>query len=108
MAFNDFDLKTAVRTFELVEDRDSDLFAAVEPIEPNPYLVEWLAEFAPLALGINTEKGRSEYIITPVLAEAKRRVGAPANVLCGVALDVDRARGLSGFCDYLISRSDEI
>ena len=108
MAYSDFDLKTAVRTFELIENRDVDLFAAVEPVEPNPYLVDWLAEFGPVALGINTEMARSSYIITPILSESIRRAGPPAKVLPGVGFDVDRAQGLTGFCDYLISRSDEI
>jgi hypothetical protein len=107
MAYSDFDLKTALRTFGLVEERDRDLFAAVEPIEPSPYLSDWLAEFAPVALGMNTEKGRSESIITPILGEAKRRAGLPVNFLSGVAFDVDRAQGLMGFCDYLIARSAE-
>ena len=107
MAYGDFDLKTALRTFELVEERDADLFAAVKPIEPGSHLVEWLAEFAPVALGINTEMARSVYIIAPILAEAVRRAGPPATALPGVAFDVDRARGLSGFCDYLIARSPE-
>lgn len=107
MAYGDFNLKTAVRTFDLTEDQDADLFASVEPIEPGAYLVDWLAEFAPVALGVNSEKARSEYILIPILAEAKRRAGPPVNVLPGVAFDVDRASGLSGFCDFLIARSVE-
>jgi hypothetical protein len=107
MSYSDFDLKTALRTFGLVEERDRDLFAAVEPIEPTPYLVDWLAEFGPVALGMNTEKGKSESIITPILFEAKRRSDLVANVLSGVAFEVDRAQGLVGFCDYLIARSAE-
>ena len=107
MAYSDFDLKTAVRAFDLIEDADADLFAAVEPLEPNPYLVGWLAEFAPVALGVNTEMARSNYIITPILVESIRRAGPSANVLPGVGFDVDRAQGLTGFCDYLISRSAE-
>jgi hypothetical protein len=108
MAYNDFDLKTAYRTFGLVEDHNTNLFKNVETIEPNPYLAEWLAEFAPIALGMNTEKARSEYVILPILAEAKRRAGLPANVHSGVAFDVDRSNGLAGFCDFLIARSDEM
>jgi hypothetical protein len=108
MAYSDFDLKTAVRTFGLILERDFDLFAAVEPIEPTPYLVDWLAEFGRVALGINTEMAKSIYIIGPLLAEAVRRAGPPANALAGVGFDVDRAQGLTGFCDYLIARSAEI
>ena len=108
MSYSDFDLKTAVRKFGLTEERSIDLFEAVAPVEPSPNLSEWLAEFGPVALGMNTEKGRSESIITPILAEAKRRVDLPSNFLSGVAFDVDRDLGLTGFCDFLIARSAEI
>jgi hypothetical protein len=107
MSFSDFDLRRAVETFGLQEDRDTNLFAAVEPLAPTEFVMAWLEEFAPVALGINSEKARSEFIITPILAEARRRTKGPANVLPGVTLDVDRQRGLSGFCDFVIARSAE-
>jgi hypothetical protein len=107
MSFSDFDLRRAVDTFGLEEDRDSDLFATVAPLAPSEFLRTWLEEFAPVALGINTEKARSEFIIAPVLAEARRRAVGPANLLPGVTLDVDRERGLSGICDFIITRSGE-
>jgi hypothetical protein len=107
MAYSDFDLKTAVHTFGLTENRNSDLFAAVAPLEPSEYLRGLLADFAPIALGLNTEKARSVYIIAPLLMEAQRRAETTFNVLPGVALDVDKARGLTGYCDYLIARSPE-
>ena len=44
MAYSDFDLKTAVATFGLTEDRRTDLFAGVSPIEPGDYLRRWLEE----------------------------------------------------------------
>jgi hypothetical protein len=108
MAFSDFDLKTAVHRFALTEDRDTDLFAAVEPLEPSAFLRVWLDTFAPVALGVNSEKARSEFIIAPMLAETKLRAGPGVNVLPGVTLEVDKAQGLAGFCDFLIARSPEI
>jgi hypothetical protein len=108
MAYSDFDLKTAVETFSLVEERNLDLFKAIEPVTPSPILSGLLDEFTPIALAINTEKARSEFLIAPILVEVKRRSTPPVNVLPGVALDVDRSRGLTGYCDYLIARSDEI
>lgn len=107
MSFSDFDLRRAVETFGLQEDRDSDLFAAVEPLAPSEFVRVWLDEFAPVALGVNSEKARSEFIIAPVLAEARRRAVGPANVLPGITLEVDRERGLTGFCDFVIARSAE-
>jgi hypothetical protein len=108
MAFSDFDLKTAVQTFALTEDRDTDLFAGVEPLEPSDFLRVWLETFAPVALGVNSEKARSEFIIAPMLAETKLRAGNAVNVLPGVTFEVDKGRGLAGFCDFLIARSPEI
>jgi hypothetical protein len=107
MAFADFQLKTAVKAFDLSEERGTDLFRDVEPIEPSEHLRGWLAEFAPVALGINTEQARREYIIAPILAESKRRSRVEINVLPGVMFTVDTARGLTGYCDYLIARSPE-
>ena len=108
MAYGDFDLKTAVNTFGLTEDRDTDVFAVVEPLEPSEFLRVWLDEFAPVALGVNSEKARSEFIIAPMLAETRRRVGPSVNVLPGVTFDVDKERGLVGSCDFLITKSPEI
>jgi hypothetical protein len=107
MAFSDFDLRRAVDTFGLQEERDTDLFGDVPALTPSAFVRVWLDEFAPVALGVNSERARSEFIIAPVLAEARRRAVGPANVLPGITLDVDRARGLSGNCDYIISRSPE-
>ena len=108
MAFSDFDLKTAVQTFALSEEGNVDLFAAVPPLEPSAFLRIWLDTFARVALGVNSEKARSEFIIAPVLADAKLRVGDAVNVLPGVTFEVDKARGLTGFCDFLLVRSSEI
>jgi hypothetical protein len=107
MAFSDFDLKTAVQKFALTEVRDLDLFRDVEALEPSEFLRVWLDKFAPVALGVNSERARSEYIIAPMLAETKLRVGPSVNVLAGVAFEVDKGQGLAGFCDYLLVRSPE-
>jgi hypothetical protein len=107
MAFADFQLETAVKAFNLSEESKTDLFRHVEPIEPSEYLRGWLAVFAPVAVGINTEQARREYIIAPILAEAKLKSRVEINVLPGVLLSVDTAKGLTGYCDYLIARSPE-
>ena len=108
MAFSDFDLRTAVHQFGLREKRDAALFRNVVPLGPSDFLRQWLDEFAPVALGVNTEKARSEFIIAPVLAEAEHRAAGPVNVLSGIAIDADRERGLTGFCDFVIARSARV
>jgi hypothetical protein len=108
VAFSDFDLRTAVTKFALTVERETDLFAAVEPLSPSDFLQPWLEKLAPIALALNSERARSEYIIAPVLVEVKLRLGSAVNVFPGVTLEVDKAQGLAGYCDYLISRSPEI
>src|SRR5262249_14388185 len=103
-----FDLKTAAQTFDLTKNESMDLFSHVEPIAPGDILRAWLAEFAPIAAGVNTEMARREVIITPILAEAKRRSRVPITFFPGVALTADAARGRSGVGDCLIARSPEI
>ncbi len=107
MAFSDFDLRGALQAFGLTEVRDIDLFADVPHLEPSSFLTVWIDEFAPVAVGVNSEKARSEFIIAPFLAEARRRSPRAINVLPGITLDVDRARGLNGVCDFVIARSAE-
>jgi hypothetical protein len=107
MAFADFDLRRAVEKFHLEEDREADLFPGVAPLELTGFLRVWLDEFAPVALGVNSDQARSAFIITPLLAEAKRRAGRESNVLPGVRLDVNPMQGLDGACDFILTRSAE-
>jgi hypothetical protein len=107
MAYSDFDLRKTLADFALSSTEDLDLHANVAPIEPSENLGAWLDEFAPAALGIGSERGRSEAIIFPILAEAKRRSRGPVTVAAGVTFDVDKQRGLAGVCDYLLTRGIE-
>ncbi|MGL4424504.1 MAG: hypothetical protein ACRCZF_27870, partial [Gemmataceae bacterium] len=107
MAYSDFDLRTALRTFGLNQQHTRDLFARVPPIVPSCGLTTWLDEFVPVATGINNEQARREFIIAPVLVEAHRRSTVPVTLLPGASLDVDRERGLTGYCDYLITRGKQ-
>lgn len=106
MAYSDFDLKKAVTELGLTRG-DEDLFPTVAPVEPSPFLRDWLAEFGTVALNMGSEFGRRESIIFPVLAEAKRHTPPPVTIAQSVAFEVDRSRGLTGLCDYLITRSPE-
>jgi hypothetical protein len=108
MAYADFDLRTAVQKFELTTIENIDLFAGVEPVEPSDSVKGFLAEFSPYAMGINSEQARREFIISPILTEAKRRSKVEISLLPGVTLSVDPSRGLTGSCDYLIARSTEL
>ncbi len=107
MAYSDFDLKKVRNDFGLQIDEQSDLFAAVLPVQPGPTLANTLAETAQLAIAINSEKARSELIIAPVLLEIWRQAHAQISLFSGTEFTVDVERGLTGYCDYILSRSRE-
>jgi len=66
-----------------------------------------LQETLPLALAINTEKARSELLISPVLVELRKMFERKISLFSGVDFNVDETKDLSGFCDFLISSSSK-
>jgi hypothetical protein len=107
MAYSDFDLKKVRTDFGIQIDEQPDLFTDVSPAQPSATLARALAETAHLAIAINTEKARSELLITPVLLEIWRQAHAQISLFSGIEFTVDEARGLTGYCDYILSRSKE-
>jgi len=103
MAFSDFTLQTAVRSFGLSVDTSGDLFSNVPPVAVGEATATLLRENAPLALSVGTEKARSEMLIAPLLAEVWRRTAHRVGVFSGVALDFDAAAGLTGVCDFVLA-----
>lgn len=107
MAYSDFTLAKAVKTFGLTTSEKVDIFAGVPELPSSSYLEETLQYNIPLALAINTEKSRSEMIIAPILIELKKRLPQPISLFSGVDFTVDATQGLNGTCDFLIGRSPE-
>ncbi len=107
MAYSDFNLRTAREKFGLSLCEDTDLHGAIEEVEVSPRLREFLEKWSPAAVAMNTEKARSEMIIAPILMEAVEASGHRFNLFSGLSLDVDKDRGLTGVCDYLLALSPE-
>jgi hypothetical protein len=107
MAYSDFSLTKFRKNFNITIDEEADLFATVEPIEISEKLTNTLEETTELALAINTEKARSEMIITPILLEVRRKANYQISLFSGTDFNVDVERGLNGYCDFVISRSRE-
>ena len=109
MAYSDFKTLSKVTTaFELAVDDTQHLFTELEPIEPSDYLKRTLDEYLPLANAINTEKARSELIISPVLLEVRRIFDFQVGFFSGTDFTVDPEVGLNGYCDYILTASREI
>jgi hypothetical protein len=71
----------------------------------SPLLQMLLEENVPLALAINTEKARSELIVTPILLEVWRLMRREISLFSGIEFNVAPDRGLNGVCDFILSRS---
>jgi hypothetical protein len=100
MAYSDFVLISELEdTFGIVQRRKN-LFPNPEPLQPSDRLL-WDLEDAHL-VPINTEKAKSEHLIVPVLKEILRK-NRNFSYFSGFLFDVDKARGLSGYCDYIFS-----
>ena len=108
MAYGDFDLRKVTTDFGLVCEQDTDLFADAAPVPPSDELRKWLDRFAALALGLGSDLARAAYLLGPIFGEVMRRASSPVLVFPGITLDVDKNRGLTGTCDYLMTRAREL
>lgn len=107
MPYSQFSIEQIKTTFGITLTRTVDLFADIPEIAPSSFLKETLQFNLPLALEINSEKARSELIVAPILVEIKKMLPERMSLFSGREFNVDAARGLSGYCDFLISRSPE-
>jgi hypothetical protein len=108
MPYSDFSLEKVKRTFQLTTSETVDLFGDVPELEGSALLTEILRYNVPLALASNSEKARSEMIISPILIDLRRQLKERINLFSGIEFDVDSERGLNGICDFIISYSPEI
>jgi len=84
---------------------EADLFSHVAAVALRDEFVGTLTEGTNLALAVNTEKAKSEFIIAPLLLELRRSLGDRFGLFSGVELAVDPDRGLNGVCDFIITKS---
>jgi len=107
MSYSDFDLKTVKQNLSVHLIEQENLFASIESVALSSVLKEILAENIPLAGAINTEKARSELIISPLLVELRKILKHKISLFSGIEFTVDKEKGLNGFCDFIISASHE-
>jgi hypothetical protein len=107
MAYSDFNLRRVKEELGIEIVEKLGLFEHLQSIEPSQRLLEILEESVPLALAINTEKARSELILSNVFLELRRLFERKISFFSGIEFNVDRDKGLNGFCDFIISLSPE-
>ncbi len=61
------------------------------------------AKLEPLA----TEKAKSELIVVPIIKELRRNNVNKFSAFSGYSFEVDKAKGLTGFCDFILTCSPE-
>jgi len=83
------------------------IFDQIPESEYSDFLGQTLQYNIALALAINTEKARSELIVTPILVELRKHFNYQISFFSGKEFNIDPEKGLNGFCDFLISRSPE-
>jgi hypothetical protein len=107
MSYSEFKLETFIKDFNLTLREVSDLFVNAPEVKASDYLTLTIHQNLNLAVAMNTEKARSEMIISPILLEVRRRMQDKISLFSGVDFTVDPAKGLNGVCDFLISYSSE-
>jgi hypothetical protein len=104
MAFRDFGFPEVLRDLALTL-AEANLYDAIPPLDSTPEFAARMRTNVRLALAVNTEKARSEFIIAPVLLELRQLLGESFGLFSGIEFDVDSERGLNGFCDFILTRS---
>ena len=107
MAYNKFTIEKLQDEFGIKIRTVESLFAdKIVPLKASSLLQETLKENVPLALAVNTEKARSEFVVAPLLVELRRQLKT-ISLFSGTELNVDKLRGLNGHCDFIISLDEE-
>jgi hypothetical protein len=107
MSYSNFTVEEVRDKFTL-NVRYSGFFPELEPILPSEYLNLALSKGLTYQIK-GSEKARSEFIIAPILLELRDLSNSSVSIFSGEEFTVDRELGLSGICDFLISRTaDEL
>ena len=107
MPYSNFSLSRVKKEFGITTYEAKDIFAAVPELPCTQHLTDTLNYHVPIALASNSEKARSEMIITPILMELRKQLNEQINLFSGVEFNVDNSRELNGVCDFIVTKSDE-
>lgn len=105
MAYSDFTLTKLRKQFGLEQNKIK-LFDHVSDIQPSAHLIFDIQEG--LEMPKNTEKARSENLVSPILKEIFRRNKKKLTLFPGYGLNVDSDKGLNGNCDCIIAGRADI
>ena len=104
MAYNNFSLQDTIGQFDL-NLVESAFCESLPPVSPKSEFLNIFEQYLPLAQRAKSEKAKSELLVSPILVELLRLTDHRVQLFSGEEFNVDRERGLNGFCDFLLSRS---
>jgi hypothetical protein len=104
MADNNFSLQEAIGQFDL-NLIESTFCESLPPASPKSEFLNIFGQYLPLAQKAKSEKAKSELLISPILVELLGLADNQIQLFSGEEFNVDKERGLNGFCDFLLSRS---
>ena len=107
MAYSNFTLETVRKDFQLETVQSIGIFSDIEPVRPRDHFTSDLAKKVSVASSVNTEKARSELIVSDVLFELLEYFNQGISFFSGIEFNVDAEVGLTGICDFLISKSPD-
>ena len=99
MSYSKFTLLDLKQQFGVLQNYRAGLFEGIAPRPVSDWLKLSLSKNFAFAMKLGTEKARSEYIIAPIFAELYQQGKEQASIFSGVEFNVDRKKGLSGFCE---------
>ena len=105
MSYSNFTTKNLKERFGVEEVFRAKMFDDVKPRPVSDLLTTFLAQNTDFAILQKTEKARSEFIIAPIFAELRQQAAEKISVFSGWELNVDASQGLTGRCDFLVSRT---
>lgn len=105
MSYSNFTTKDLKERFGVEEVFQSGIFDSVAPRNVSEWLRSFLIENLSFALAQGTEKARSEFLLAPVFVELRRQTEQKISIFSGWELNIDHEKGLTGRCDFLVSRS---
>ncbi len=103
MSFRDFTFPDVCDRLQL-GFRQGVLFPDLKPVTLPAEVVRTIDRGLHLAQGLNTEKGRSEFVIAPFLLHLSMTADHEFGLFSGNEFNVDPQQGLNGVCDFLIAR----
>jgi hypothetical protein len=103
MSYRDFTFPDVCDRLQLGFQRGP-LFTDITPAALPDELIHRIHLGVELAQGLNTEKGRSEFVIAPFLLHLSTMTPGGFGLFSGNEFNVDPQQGLNGVCDFLIAR----